>query len=373
LSDIGTNETEDPTERFGRSGYVSIRPVGPTEVTATVERDALDGHDPALLRPTGSLLRAAPIAAIEEEEELDDIELVEDDPMLIEMESIVAPVSTSVSVAWLPAERETEPVTKRAPSVPPPLPAAAKRASSPSIAAPPPSDPPSAPPLPLTLPAEPASVADVSIRPPVPAPPPSHVPIAAPAVYSTPVSVPPPFHETPSVSPVSLDRAESSERSRASRSPRVVRLSPALWVGLLALFGASLLAFGVVFAFHRPQAAAVAPPPEPARTEVAPASEPPQAPRTEPVVWAETLPPASPPAPPAVSVETLPKIVVDPEMTLVSAPPSAKGHRVFVDGRVIGTAGKPMQTKCGEHRVKVGSAGTAKAVQLPCGGVITLD
>ena len=75
----------------------------------------------------------------------------------------------------------------------------------------------------------------------------------------------------------------------------------------------------------------------------------------------------------SVAVESLPKIAVDPAMTLVSTPASAKGHRVFVNGRVVGNAGGALQVKCGEHTVKIGSAGKARTMHFPCGGEVSVD
>lgn len=44
-----------------------------------------------------------------------------------------------------------------------------------------------------------------------------------------------------------------------------------------------------------------------------------------------------------------------------------KGFRVFVDGVVVGETPKVFEVKCGPHKVKVGSAGVSKSVQIACG------
>lgn len=49
------------------------------------------------------------------------------------------------------------------------------------------------------------------------------------------------------------------------------------------------------------------------------------------------------------------------------------GHRVYVDGRLVGESGRDMTLPCGAHKVKVGSQGTEKAVVLPCGGRLDVD
>lgn len=53
-------------------------------------------------------------------------------------------------------------------------------------------------------------------------------------------------------------------------------------------------------------------------------------------------------------------------------PASAKGHRVFVDGRVMGEGTAPITLPCGKHTVKVGSSGHAHPVDVPCGGEVKL-
>lgn len=49
-------------------------------------------------------------------------------------------------------------------------------------------------------------------------------------------------------------------------------------------------------------------------------------------------------------------------------PPSAAGHRVYVDGFLSGFAPNPITLKCGTHTVKVGSAAKWQTVNVPCGG-----
>jgi hypothetical protein len=52
----------------------------------------------------------------------------------------------------------------------------------------------------------------------------------------------------------------------------------------------------------------------------------------------------------------------------IRTPPEAAGHRVFVDGRYAGDSPGPITVRCGQHLVKVGSGGSAHAVDVPCGG-----
>lgn len=87
-------------------------------------------------------------------------------------------------------------------------------------------------------------------------------------------------------------------------------------------------------------------------------------------------PVASPPAPLAV-----PPVLVGDEApqpgekeTALYLPDSAKGHRVFVDGKTLDESSKPwVMTACGKHKVQVSSAGKEQVLDLPCRGVTRLE
>jgi eukaryotic-like serine/threonine-protein kinase len=51
---------------------------------------------------------------------------------------------------------------------------------------------------------------------------------------------------------------------------------------------------------------------------------------------------------------------------------SAGGHRIFVDDKVAGNSPDPVSVSCGKHTVRVGSAGTPRDVEVPCGGAIVV-
>lgn len=53
-------------------------------------------------------------------------------------------------------------------------------------------------------------------------------------------------------------------------------------------------------------------------------------------------------------------------------PPSAAGHRVFVDGRVAGDGSKPLHVKRGKHAIKIGSSGKTQSIDVPCGDTLHL-
>ncbi|MBX3186650.1 MAG: hypothetical protein KF819_06530 [Labilithrix sp.] len=95
---------------------------------------------------------------------------------------------------------------------------------------------------------------------------------------------------------------------------------------------------------------------------------------------AVTAPPPAPepalaPAPvPVASIAPAPAAAsVPPDLTLVTFPPSARGHRVFVDGAHFPLgASSTAKMRCGRHKIKIGSAGASRAYDLPCGGELTL-
>lgn len=74
--------------------------------------------------------------------------------------------------------------------------------------------------------------------------------------------------------------------------------------------------------------------------------------------------------------------IAEPEQAATTAPPSDQGsidtasalggRRVFVDGHVVGQTPASMLVKCGAHKVKVGSAGHVRKIDVPCGGSIAL-
>ena len=47
--------------------------------------------------------------------------------------------------------------------------------------------------------------------------------------------------------------------------------------------------------------------------------------------------------------------------------PSALGHRIFIDGRVVPTADGRVTVSCGRHDLRVGSQGKSASIDVPCG------
>jgi serine/threonine-protein kinase len=49
------------------------------------------------------------------------------------------------------------------------------------------------------------------------------------------------------------------------------------------------------------------------------------------------------------------------------------GRRIFVDQRTVGQTPDPIVVPCGVHQVRVGSHGKTLAVDVPCGGEISVS
>jgi hypothetical protein len=71
--------------------------------------------------------------------------------------------------------------------------------------------------------------------------------------------------------------------------------------------------------------------------------------------------------PPAAEESDIPKTVA-----LLDLPKLANGHRVFVDGRVVGEPPAVVFAPCGRHVVKVGSTGRDQLLDVPCGARLSV-
>jgi hypothetical protein len=103
-------------------------------------------------------------------------------------------------------------------------------------------------------------------------------------------------------------------------------------------------------------------------------------PSRPPVLAPSPLPTAPSPLVESAKLRTAPPTTRDdlapaPAATggVLRTPESARGHRVFVDGRLRCGAGDPIRLPCGMHEVQVGSAGRKQHVVIPCGGEIEVD
>jgi hypothetical protein len=117
------------------------------------------------------------------------------------------------------------------------------------------------------------------------------------------------------------------------------------------------------------------------------ASAPPMATAPAPVMRVEeTVQPAPPvetpqaapvePTPaPANAVAEVPIVAPPAEAStegVIVLPPSAEGHRVYVDGKIVQVKGSRAKVSCGSHEIKIGSSGTAQKLDVSCGGETVL-
>jgi serine/threonine-protein kinase len=103
----------------------------------------------------------------------------------------------------------------------------------------------------------------------------------------------------------------------------------------------------------------------PSSAALAPASNPPASAAVVPPP-APVAPPA-PNAPPAAIAPPAPAPGLAANMGTVKVP-TRGGHRVWIDERLVGESPGNFAVRCGSHMVRVGSAGTAQHLNVPCGG-----
>ncbi len=82
-------------------------------------------------------------------------------------------------------------------------------------------------------------------------------------------------------------------------------------------------------------------------------------------IEAPTPAPSFPQAAPAV---TPPAPSAEATRGTLELPPWTKGHRIYLNGHVVGEGPGPLQVRCGPHLVRLGSAGRELSVAVPCGG-----
>ena len=70
---------------------------------------------------------------------------------------------------------------------------------------------------------------------------------------------------------------------------------------------------------------------------------------------------------PTLQVESLPKVMNKYGMLHVSGA-QYDGHRIYVDGALVGNGAGDYEVYCGRHAVRVGAASRGHVVVIPCGG-----
>ncbi|MBL9112653.1 MAG: PEGA domain-containing protein, partial [Myxococcales bacterium] len=86
---------------------------------------------------------------------------------------------------------------------------------------------------------------------------------------------------------------------------------------------------------------------------------------------AEVTKDAESPAP-APSASSASALVAKASTTILSTRSASPNHRIFFDGRVVGETPASVEVPCGKHTVQLGSAGTSRTLELPCGQEIVV-
>ncbi len=190
-------------------------------------------------------------------------------------------------------------------------------------------------------------------------------PVVAEVRASNPEAAAPPpetrqLQEAPTAKEGTLKKQAPSLQGPFPSQPRPRR---ARAVGLVALlFVASMLAAGLVVRQRRPWHPS-------ARTAVAAsvASVPPTAPRA--VAGSVATHAPRPPIQPTPSATSL----AGPTQGTVKPPLNSRGHRLFVDGLVVGETPNSALVSCGSHIIKVGRHGREQLINVPCGGAVDIE
>jgi len=59
-------------------------------------------------------------------------------------------------------------------------------------------------------------------------------------------------------------------------------------------------------------------------------------------------------------------------MGIVKTTGAAPGRRIFVDEKTLGQTPESVTVKCGQHSVRLGSAGRPQTIDVPCRGEVTV-
>jgi hypothetical protein len=62
-----------------------------------------------------------------------------------------------------------------------------------------------------------------------------------------------------------------------------------------------------------------------------------------------------------------------PDAGVLQTPARARQHRIFLDGREIGEGPGEYVVPCGPHKVRIGSRGEEKGIEVPCGGTAHVE
>lgn len=166
----------------------------------------------------------------------------------------------------------------------------------------------------------------------------------------------------------------SSESSSESASLSIVGARPASRKGRRVAFMALAVAGGAILGYvglsrgRRPAEPLSAESASAAPVATAAPSSTPSAPVNLPVESSSPLSEAVAPTPSAAAPPKSTSAFGD-----LVAPKETGGHRVYVDGHVVGQSPGTFHVRCGRHAVRIGSGAATKTVNVPCGGFADLS
>ncbi|AKV03769.1 hypothetical protein AKJ09_10432 [Labilithrix luteola] len=83
--------------------------------------------------------------------------------------------------------------------------------------------------------------------------------------------------------------------------------------------------------------------------------------------------PLPPPRPATRASESKSSALATAETGVVKTDGATPGRRIFVDQRTVGQTPEAVSVRCGIHRIRIGSAGKTLAVDVPCGGEVSVS
>jgi eukaryotic-like serine/threonine-protein kinase len=203
---------------------------------------------------------------------------------------------------------------------------------------------------------------------------------------------PAPWGLPPSVRPQSPHAAWTPSHPSYGAVPGVAPADSGLWRGqrgwLVAIaisLVVSVFSLAIIVLWSRKDTSASTPPkPSASARASAPEAVAAQSAAPTPVAPPPAAPAAQPGPPPAAPVEApAPAETAAPVATAAATPApsiasnmgtvrvvSRGSHRVWLDDHLVGESPGSFPIRCGQHTVRVGSAGTARQVNVPCGGEV---
>ncbi len=185
-------------------------------------------------------------------------------------------------------------------------------------------------------------------------------------------SPPPPSVQYPSDWPVVLAEPPMTPTGRSPRGAAVLAGRRSMWGAGASRFyrspwafpGFALLVFAVGCAGLLLRRGPAKGPADTGPPPIAPIAASPR-----PTAAAVSREPAAPevPSAPSAASPAVPSVVVAPTLATITVPPSRAGHRVWVDGRLVGQSPATFVVRCGSHAVRVGSQGRVQAIEVRCG------